>query len=159
MTVLNKGDIARNAKTACDRVITAVTLALRAVTKKNTRNELSRELYPLTRWQKDITQTPEHTKMDISRRTREQTLARTTTLKISGGLKVNEVNSGGDSFSPNPKVGRNMRSKEKSASGLNDMAVLSFRGAILRMSTGRRAEGACYGKQGDRKTHAKGIPS
>ena len=72
--------------------------------------------------------------MDIQRRTREQTLARTTTLKVSGGLKVDEVDSGGESLSP--EVGRNMRSKQKSASGLNDPAVLPFRGAILRMSTG-----------------------
>ena len=56
------------------------------------------------------------------------------TLKISGGLKVDEVDSRGDSLSP--KVGRNMRSNQKSASGLNDLAVLPFRGAILRMSTG-----------------------
>jgi len=106
---------------------------LGTVTKKNTRNGLGRELRPLTRWQENITQTPEHTKMGIPRRTREQTLARTTTLKVSGGLEVDEVDSGGDGLSP--KVGRNMRSKEKSASGLNDMAVLPFRGAILRMST------------------------
>ena len=71
--------------------------------------------------------------MGIPRRTREQPLARTT-LKVSGGLKVDEVDSGGDSLSP--KVGRNMRSKKKSASSFNDLAVLPFCGAILRMSTG-----------------------
>ena len=49
-TVLNKGDIAKNAETTCSRVIAAVTLVLRAVTKKNTCNGLSRELRPLTRW-------------------------------------------------------------------------------------------------------------
>jgi hypothetical protein len=72
--------------------------------------------------------------MSIPRRAREQTLARTTTLKKSGGLKVDKVDSRGDSLSP--KVWRNMGSKKKSASGLNDMAMLPFRGAILGMSTG-----------------------
>jgi hypothetical protein len=72
--------------------------------------------------------------MSIPRRAREQTLARTMTLKKSGGLKVDKVDSRGDSLSP--KVWRNMGSKKKSASGLNDMAMLPFRGAILGMSTG-----------------------
>ena len=72
--------------------------------------------------------------MDIPRRTREQTFARTTTMKVSGGLKVDEVDSGGDGLSP--KVWGNVRSKKKSASGLNDLVVLPFRGAILRISTG-----------------------
>ena len=35
-------------------------------------------------------------------------------------------------------MGRNIRSNQKSASGLNDLAVLPFRGAIMRMSTGTR---------------------
>ena len=85
--------------------------------------------------------------MGIPRRTREQILARTTTLKVSGGLKVDEVDSGGDGLSP--KVGRNMRSKQKSASGLNDLAVLPFRGAILRMSirTGELRERAMRSKE------------
>ena len=48
-TVLNKGDIARNAETTCNRVITAGTLVVGAVTKKDTRNGLGRELGPLTR--------------------------------------------------------------------------------------------------------------
>ena len=55
-------------------------------------------------------------------------------LKLSGGLKVDEVDSGGDGLSP--KVGRNMRGNQKGTSSLNDLAVLPFRGAILRMSTG-----------------------
>ena len=71
--------------------------------------------------------------MGIPRRTREQTLARTT-LKEGGGLKVDKIDSRGDSLSP--EVWRNMGSKKKSASGLNDMAMLPFRGAILGMSTG-----------------------
>ena len=50
-TILNKGDIARDAKAARDRVIAAVTLVLGTVTKKNTCNGLGRELRPLTRWQ------------------------------------------------------------------------------------------------------------
>ena len=72
--------------------------------------------------------------MGIPRRTREQILVRTTTLKKSGGLQVDKVDSSRESLSP--KVWWNMRSKEESASGLNDMAMLPFRGAILRMSTG-----------------------
>ena len=64
----------------------------------------------------------------------EKTLARTTTLKESGGLLVDKVDSSRDSLSP--KVWWNMRSKEESASGLNDMTMLPFRGAILGMSTG-----------------------
>ena len=48
--VLNEGDVARNAETACSRVIAAVTLVLRVVTKKNTCNGLGRELRPLMRW-------------------------------------------------------------------------------------------------------------
>ena len=71
--------------------------------------------------------------MGIPRRTREQTLAGTTTLKEGGGLKVDKIDICGDCLSP--KVGRNMRSKEKSASGLNNMAMLPFRDAILGMST------------------------
>ena len=50
-TILNKGNVARNAETTCSRVITAVTLVLCAITKKDTRNGLGRELGPLTRWQ------------------------------------------------------------------------------------------------------------
>ena len=72
--------------------------------------------------------------MSIPRRTREQTLARTTTLKEGGGLKVDKIDSCGDSLSS--KMWRNMESNKKSASGLNDMAMLPFRGAILGMSTG-----------------------
>ena len=72
--------------------------------------------------------------MGMPRRTREQVLARTTTLKISGRLKINEIDSGGDGL--NPKVGRNMRDNQKGTSGLIDLAVLPFHGAILRMSTG-----------------------
>ena len=49
MTVLNKGDIARNAETACSKVIAMIILVLRTVSKKNTRNGLGRELRPLTR--------------------------------------------------------------------------------------------------------------
>ena len=71
--------------------------------------------------------------MRIPRRTREQVLARTMTLKKSGGLQVDKVDRCRDSLSP--EVWRNMGSKKKSVSGLNDMAMLPFRGAILRMST------------------------
>ena len=72
--------------------------------------------------------------MGIPRRTRKQTLARTTTLKEGGGLKVDKIDGRGDSLSP--KMWRNMGSNKKSASSLNDMAMLPFRGAILGMSTG-----------------------
>ena len=48
-TILNKGDIGRNAKTTGSRVITTVTLVLGTVIKKDTRNGLGRELRPLTR--------------------------------------------------------------------------------------------------------------
>ena len=72
--------------------------------------------------------------MGIPRRTREQTLVRTTTLKESGRLKIDKIDSGGDSLSP--KMWRNVRGKEKSTSSLNDMAMLPFRSAILGMNTG-----------------------
>ena len=49
-------------------------------------------------------------------------------------MKVDKVDNGGDSLGP--KVWGNVRSKKKSTSGLNDMAMLPFRGAILGMSTG-----------------------
>ena len=68
--------------------------------------------------------------MGIPRRTRKQTLARTTTLKE----KVDKIDSGGDNLSS--KMWRNVRGKEKSTSSLNDMAMLPFRGSILGMSTG-----------------------
>ena len=72
--------------------------------------------------------------MGIPRRARKQTLARTTTLKENGRLKVDKIDSGGDSL--NPKMWRNVRGKEKSTSSLNDMAMLPFRGSIMGMGTG-----------------------
>ena len=72
--------------------------------------------------------------MSIPRRMGEQTLTGTTTLKESGGLKIDKIDGRGDSLSP--KMWRNMESKKKSASSLNDVAMFPFRGAILRMSTG-----------------------
>ena len=73
---------------------------LGTVAKENTGNGLGRELRPLTRGKENIAQTPEHTKMSIPGRTREQTLARTATLKMSAGLKVDEIDSSGDCLSP-----------------------------------------------------------
>ena len=64
----------------------------------------------------------------------EKTLVRTTTLKESGRLKINKIDSSRDSLSP--KIRRNIRGKEKSTSSLNDMAMLPFRSAIPGMSTG-----------------------
>ena len=71
--------------------------------------------------------------MSIPGKTREKTLAWAETMEKSGRLKVNEVDSGGDSLTP--KVRWNIGGNKESADILNNVAVLPFRSAILSTST------------------------
>ena len=99
-TRLIKGDIPRDTNPTSDRVPTMIALTLRVIAKKSTLNGLGSELCPLTRLKKDKNNTTESTKMTILWRTIKETLKLSGTLKSSRGLKVHEVDSYRDSFSP-----------------------------------------------------------
>ena len=103
-TILDKGDIARDAKATRNRIVTPVALVLRTIAKKHTRNRLSRELSPLS-CGKDITQVAKHTQVSVTGSAREQNLTRTAAPKKNVGLKVNEIDGGGNSLSTEVEMG------------------------------------------------------
>jgi len=65
-----------------------------------------------------------------------QDFSRTFPLKTNGGLKVDEINSSRNSFSP--KVSWHKRRKEKSPCSFKNMAMFTLSHSILSMSTKTR---------------------
>jgi hypothetical protein len=73
---------------------------LRTVPKENTLNRLRSEFGSLTRWKKNIANTPKTMKMAIGRWGAKKTLIGSATLKSSRRLAIDEKNRHRNSLSP-----------------------------------------------------------
>ena len=93
-------DITRNANTTSNGVIATITLMIKTLTQKNTRNGLSGELCSLPRGEQNKAATTKNTNMIIAKRSAMETLTRATITKTRGRLQVNEVNNSADSVNP-----------------------------------------------------------
>jgi hypothetical protein len=131
--VFKESDITREANTPSRGVITAVALMLKTVTKKDTLNRLSCQFGGLSRRKENITCATKDTKMSIFRRRAVQDFSRTFPLETSGGLKVDEINSSRNSFSP--KMSWHKRRKKKSPCSFKNMTMFTLSHSILSMST------------------------
>jgi hypothetical protein len=105
----------------------------RTVPKENTLNRLSSDFGALTRWKKDVTDTPKATKMAIGRRGAEKPLIRSATPENSRGLAIYKKNSCRNRLSPEMRSKR--RRDQESTSSLKNVAMLSLSNTILSMST------------------------
>jgi hypothetical protein len=110
-----------------------ITLMFRIVPKENTLNRLSSDFGALTRWKKDVTDTPKATKMAIGRRSAEKMLLWSAALENSRGLAIYNKNSRRNRLSPEMRSKR--RRDQESTSGLKNVAMLSLNNTILSMST------------------------
>ena len=121
---------------------------LKTVPKENTRRGLSSELSLLTRGKKNKATATKDAEMIIARGRAMKTLTRTTITKEGGGLQVKKINCSADSISP--EVRRNVCTQEKSASCLQDVAMLALSYPVLGMSprTGELRQGALRRKEG-----------
>jgi hypothetical protein len=101
----------------------------RTIPNKNTFNGLSSDFGALTRWKKDVTDTPKTTKMVIGRWGPKQTLIGCATLENSGGLVIYKKDGHRNHLSPEMRSKR--RRKQESTSSLKNGAMLALGNTIL----------------------------
>jgi hypothetical protein len=108
---------------------------LRTIPKENTLNRLRSEFGSLTRWKKDIANTPKTTKMTIGR----WGAKKSATLKSSRKLAIDEKNHHRNNL--NPKMRSKLRGDQESMRNLKNVAMLTLSNTILSMSTRTRELG------------------